>query len=212
MHTDDLEELVGDGGNNHSSPKDLMFDQWATLTGGDLKACSDDIARQVLEALRPTGRKPRADLVKGIGDIVPTLIANLLVLHRDRPDGSRLVIPMERRKKTRYDRSGFRKLPEVVNALEHAGHVIKHGAVYKQRRTTLEATGHLKQTLGSPSISLACVTRAVGEETIHLTARPATQWIGGKRQPNSLVDYDVNRRRTLTPYRRPKATPVLAHR
>lgn len=190
MLQDDLEEWDGEGEIDHPLPKDLMFDQWATLSGGDLKARSDEIADQVLEALGPKDRKPRSDLVKGVGDIVPTIIANLLLLHRGRPDGSLLVVQMERRKKTRYDRPGFRKLPEVVNVLAALGYVIRHDAVFKQKRTTIEATGDFKHALQAPDAPLSVIGRAEGEEVIQLTARPRMARIGSRKQPKTLVDYD----------------------
>lgn len=190
MLQDDLEEWDGEGEIDHPLPKDLMFDQWATLSGGNLKARSDEISRQVLEAFSPKDRKPRSDLVKGVGDIVPTIIVNLLLLHRDRPDGSRLVVQMERRKKTRYDRQGFRKLPEVVNAMAALGYVIRHDAVFRQKRTTIEATGDLKHALQAPDAPLSVIARAKGEEVIQLTARPHVARIGGRKQPKTLVDYE----------------------
>ncbi|WP_425088185.1 hypothetical protein [Stappia sp.] len=190
MHPDEPEEWDGDGEIAHPLPKDLMFDHWTTLSSGDLASFSETITKQVITALGPAGRKPRADLVKGIGDIVPTIIANLLLLHRGRPDGSRLVVQMERRKNTRYDRKGFRKLPEVVNAMAALGHLIKHRAVFKQKRTTIEATGDLKHALQAPGIPLSVIDRTAGEEVIHLTARPSVRRIAGRKQPKTLVDYD----------------------
>lgn len=190
MLQNDLEEWDGEGEIDHPLPKDLMFDQWATLSGGDLKARADEISREVLEAIGPKDRKPRSDLVKGVSDIVPTIIANLLLLHRGRPDGSLLVVQMERRKKTRYDRQGFRKLPEVVNAMAALGYIIKHDAVFKQKRTTIEATDDLKHALQAPDAPLSVIGRAAGEEVIQLTTRPRVARIGGRRQPKTLVDYE----------------------
>jgi hypothetical protein len=180
----------GEGGIDHHRPQDLMFDPWLTLRGSQLQALCDAIISRTLEALRPIGRRPRADLVSGIAAIVPTLIANLLALHKDRPDGSRLVIQMERRKKTRYDRQGFRKLPEIVSVLKETAQLTVHPAVFKQRRTAIEAAGELKQTLLAPDIKLSDLTRAEGEEIIQLTARPKVRRIGGARLPNVFVDFE----------------------
>src|SRR5687767_12375267 len=124
MQFEDLDDPDGDGEINHPLPKDLMFDPWVTLAEPAMEAFGS-IARQVFSALGSRNRKLRGDLADGLAAIVPAIVANLLVLHRERPEGSRLIVQMERRKKTRYDRRGFRKLPEVVTVLEKAGHVIK---------------------------------------------------------------------------------------
>jgi hypothetical protein len=190
MHMEDLEELDGDGEINHP-PNDLMFDQWAALPDRIMPAIAP-IMRQVLGVLGPAGRKARAELVDGIAAIVPAIIANLMLLHQERPEGSRLVIVMERRRKTRYDRPGFRKLPEVVRALEQTGHVVRHHGVYKKLRTTIEPTEPLKRLLAVPDVRLSEITRAAGEETIHLAARPVQRRIAGKKQPKLLIDYKDN--------------------
>lgn len=189
VHLEQLEDWDDEGEITHLLTSDLMFDQWATLASGSLEVIASRMANEALEALRPIGRKPRAELVTGINQIVPTIIANLLVLHRARPQGSRLIIQMEHRKKTRYDRSGFRKLPDVVQVLESMGHIVKHDAVFKQKRTAIEAAGELKAELLAPEVLTSSVCRAEGEETIILTARPTTLWVRGIRQPKTLVDY-----------------------
>lgn len=189
MQFEDLDDLDGDGEMNHPLPKDLMFDPWATLAEPAMETLGP-IVRQVFSAFRSGNRKLRGDLVQGIAAIVPAILANLLVLHQTRPEGSRLIVQMERRKKTRYDRRGFRKLPEVVTALEEAGHVVKHEAVFKKFRTTIEASESLKRLLFAPAVGLSDVGRTEGEETIVLTARPEVSRIAGRKQPKLLVDYE----------------------
>lgn len=165
-----------------------MFDQWVGLPVAAMTAISP-ILRLVLQALGPTDRKPRRDLIDGIEAITSAIIANLLVLHRNRSPGSRLIVEMERRKRTRYDRPGLRKLPEVVGVLEKAGFIVRHPAVFRQRRTTIEATPSLKAFLVTHRAALADIIRAEGEETIMLTARPKVRRIGSRKQANLLVDY-----------------------
>lgn len=189
MQIQDLDDLDDDGEIDHPLPRDLMFDPWLTLSG-PLSESSGPILREVFSALFPQGRKPRADLVAGIAAIIPAIIANLLKLRRERPEGSRLVMQMEHRKKSRYDRRGFRKLPEVVLALQEAGYVLRREAVYKMARTTIEAGDRLKPLLAAPHVSLSHIGRAEGEETILLTARPTVRRIAGRKQPKLLVDYE----------------------
>lgn len=165
-----------------------MFDQWAGLSVSAMANISP-ILRLVLQALGPTDRRPRRDLIEGIEAIVSAIIANLMVLHLDRPPGSHLVIEMERRKRTRYDRPGLRKLPEVVGVLEKAGFIMRHPSVFRQRRTTIEATLSLKAFLVTHRAGLADIVRAEGEEVVVLTARPDMRRIGGRKQANLLVDY-----------------------
>lgn len=166
-----------------------MFDQWVGLPVAAMTAISP-ILRLVLQALGPTDRKPRRDLIDGIEAITSAIIANLMVLLRDRSPGSRLVIEMERRKRTRYDRPGLRKLPQVIGVLEKAGFIIRHPAVFRQLRTTLEATASLKAFLATHRSDLADIIRVEGEEAIVLTARPNERRIGGRKQANLLVDYE----------------------
>ncbi len=122
--------------------------------------------------------------------MIPTIVANLLLLHKGSPTGTRLAIETEHRKRTRYDRSGFRKLPQVLKALALAGHIDRLNAAYHRRRTTIEATGSLKQALSSPSVDLKCLRRVEGEELIILNTRPAQTWVNGRKQPKELVDYE----------------------
>lgn len=190
----ELFELDGGEEISHLFPDDLMFDQWATLTDSWLAFLCEELYELTLAELRPKNIKPRAVLVDGIRAVVPTIIANLLVLHQEKPDESRLVVQFERRKKTRYDRPNLRKLPDVVNALERLGYIIKHNAVFKEKRTTIEATEKLKSRLLIPDVDQSEIVRADGEETIQLTARPTVTWIGGKKQPKTLVDYKDTRR------------------
>lgn len=188
MRTEYPEELDGDGETNHPLPKDLMFDQWANLSES-VVGLIEPIVQLVLSALGPKDRKPRADLVLGIEAIVSAIIANLIVLHFDRPKGSLLVTEMERRKRTRYDRPRLRKLPEVVDVLHQAGLIIRYPAVSKQKRTTIEPTDSLKRLLAFHRVRVSDVTRAEGEELIVLTARPEVRRIAGEKQPKVLVDY-----------------------
>lgn len=163
-----------------------MFDPWVDVSP-PLAATTGPIFRQVFSALLPKDRKARSDLVQGVSAIVPAIVGNLLKLHRERSEGSRLVMDMNRRTRTRYDRRGFRKLPEVLAVLEGAGWIVRHDAVFRQRRTTVEASDRLKQLLSG--VSLSDIGRAEGEEIILLTARPEERRITGRRQPNRLVDY-----------------------
>lgn len=189
MHEVEFEDLEEEGFTASPFPKDLMFDQWVTIKEGSLRALSEEISDELLCVMAPPSRKPRSDLVAGINAIVLTLVANLLILHRDNPEGYRLAVQMERRKKTRYDRKGFRKLPEVVSEMAELGYVIKHEAVFKQRRTTIEATGKLRDAFVSVDVNQAPLGRCEGEELIQLTARPKQQRIAGRKLPKTLVDY-----------------------
>lgn len=171
-------------------PHDLMLDPWATLGETSLTGPTLETIELVLKAIAPSGKKPRSDVTRGVSKVVPTLMANLLLLHCDRPSGSRLIVSMRHEPKTRYTRPGFRKLPEIINAMADLGLLIKHDAVFKQRRTTIEATGPLKTVLLTPQVSAADVMRAEGEETILLATRPVPQRIHGIKQPNVPVDYE----------------------
>jgi len=187
----DLEEwdVVDDPDHHPSSSDDLMFDQWADLSDHRRSALAP-IFQLVLDGLKPQARKARADLVKGIETIVSALVANLVVLRAKRPPGARLVLEMDRRKRTRYDRKGLRKLPEVIGVLEGAGLIVRHPAVFKKLRTTIEPTEKLRPVVEPQSISLADVIRAEGEELVVLTARPDIRYVGGRRQPNVMIDYE----------------------
>ncbi|EFO32979.1 conserved hypothetical protein [Roseibium sp. TrichSKD4] len=186
-----LDDWEGGGEFTASSSQlnDCMFDEWATIGEGPLKDLAKGIAEDILCVLAPTGRKPREELIKGIDAIVASLVANLLILHRDKAEGKRLAVPLERKKKTRYDRKGFRKLPEVVSALAAKNYIVKHNAQFKRRRTTIEATGPLLQTLKSNVAKFAPIERADGEEVIQLAARPRLLRVYGRKQPNILIDY-----------------------
>lgn len=187
----DLEEWDGvDGPDHHPcSSEDLMFDQWVDLSASRRSSITP-IFQLVLEELKPEGRKARSDLIEGIETIVSTLMANLVVLNTKRSAGARLVLEMGRRKRTRYDRNGLRKMPVVINVLERAGLLVLHPAVFKKLRTTIEPAEKLKSIIERQDIGLTDVIRAEGEELIVLNARPDIRYVGGQRKPNVLVDYE----------------------
>ncbi|MBU0584030.1 MAG: hypothetical protein KKB66_16050 [Alphaproteobacteria bacterium] len=121
-------------------------------------------------------------------NIVSSIIANLALLHRGKPQARRLAIPMEHRKATRYDRPGFGMLPKVIDQMAVLGLIIKHPAVAKERRTGIEATGWLLEALAAPALPLADIGRASGEEVIKLAAR-AGRDRRGRKLPSIPVDY-----------------------
>lgn len=170
-------------------PKDLMFNPWLTLAGEDLKDLSERIVSEALDALSKSNRPPRRDLVLNVTDIVPCILANLLVLLQDRPQGSRLVVPMAKLKITRYDRQGFHKFPAIVKVMIKTNYLQVHDATYKQKRTTVEPTDKLKAALIYREASPANIALVEGEEVIQLSERPEEPWRYGRKQPNELRDY-----------------------
>lgn len=185
---DDLEELDGEEGGNHHPLPVLMFQPWAQLAEHLMPAIKP-IIELALDALSTEGRKPRRELVSGIETVIPTIIANLLVLHRDHPQGTRLAIDLKHRKKSRYDRRELRQLPAVIEVLKQSGYIIKHPYVFKRKRTTIEPAAKLIPLLADPKVCLSDITRVEGEELIILTARPEVRTIRGKKQPKVLVNY-----------------------
>ena len=157
-----------------------------------------ELFKIAMQALAPATRRPRQELVEGVRAMIPTIVANLLLLHQGRPNGSRLVVETEHRKRTRYDRPGFRKLPELLKVFASTGHIKRHEAVFKRKRTTITAAGDLKWALGSSGVDLSCISRVEGEELIILNTRPAQTWVNGRKQPKELVDYqDTKQTRTM---------------
>jgi len=183
-----LEAEGGDEEINHPTSNDLMFDPWLTLSPGSMPLAAALIG-PVVQALAKPGRQPRSELMLGVQTVVPTLVANLIHLHRRRPAGSRLVVSMEHAAKTRYDREGLRKLPDVVKVLEVTGYIRRYEAEYKKRRTTIEPCGDFKQRLSDPNFLVADTVRAEGEELIHLSARQLVARVKGKK-PKRPVDYE----------------------
>jgi hypothetical protein len=188
-----LEVAVLDGddedGIDHPDPKHLMFDPWLTLSPAGQHWTSGYV-EAVIRELSPQGRQARSELRKGVATIIPTLMANLMVLHRTRPKGSRLVVGLRHLKKTRYDRKGMRRLSDVLGVLEVTGLIHRKPHKFKQLRTTIIATGRLKHQLVDPAMSLKDVVKAEGEELIRLAARPDVKWKNGRKQPKVPTDYD----------------------
>jgi len=182
----------GEGETDHLFSRDLMFDSWATLSEDTMERHVGDIVLQFYVALIDArdGKPLRAEVSWGVGEIVPTIIANLMLLLKARPEGARLVLQMEHSAVTRYERHGLRQLPEVVDTMAALGLIIKHRAVFKQRRTAIEAASELKEALLRDALALGDIVRASGEEIIQVTARPAIKRIGGKKLPKVLVDYE----------------------
>lgn len=176
-------------GIDHPDPKDLMFDPWLTLSPAALHWTSGYV-EAVIRELSPQGRQARSELREGVATIIPTLMANLMVLHRTRPNGSRLVVGVRHLKKTRYDRKGMRRLSDVLRVLEVTGLIHRKGGEFKKLRTTIVAIRRLKHQLLDPAVSLADVVKAEGEELIRLAARPDVKWKNGRKQPKVPTDYD----------------------
>ncbi|ANN55970.1 hypothetical protein A9174_03775 [Mesorhizobium loti NZP2037] len=173
-----------------SSPSDHWFDPWATCEGPHLKALSEAIARQVLQA--PTKghqariRQPKQEQVERVTNIVSCTVANLAAMHHGHPEHRRLAVPLRHDTLSRYDRKGFGHLPHVIDAMATMGLVVKHAAHIKKRRTGVEATGELLEALLPGTV--AEVGRAEGEETIWLTARMGRD-AKGHKLPYQQVDY-----------------------
>ncbi|WP_127520894.1 hypothetical protein [Mesorhizobium sp. Z1-4] len=188
-----LEVALLDGddedGIDHPDPKDLMFDPWLTLSPA-AQHWTSGYVEAVIHELSPKGRQARSELREGIATIIPTLMANLMVLHRTRPKGSRLVVGLRHLRKTRYDRKGMRRLSDVLRVLEVTGLIHRKGGEFKKLRTTILAIGRLKHQLLDPAVSLADVVKAEGEELIRLAARPNKPRIAGRKQPKVPTDYD----------------------
>src|SRR5689334_11247223 len=93
------------------SSSDHWFDPWATALGPHLKALSESIARQVLQA--PTKgnqariRQPKREQVERVTNIVSSLVANLAVMHQGHPERRRLAVPLRHGTLSRYHRKGF---------------------------------------------------------------------------------------------------------
>lgn len=184
VQLEDEDEDDGDGGSN-PLPKDLMFSPWLALSS-DLEDAMMPVFKIVIAAMISGDRKPRVDLLDGIHCTVSAIIANLMILEA-RPKGSRLVVAMEHRRLTRYDRKGFRKLPEIVSIMQRAGLVDVKEASFKKRRTTIAAMEASWRLLDGTN--LADIVRVEGEETIQLLARPVRKRIAGIKQPKEPVDY-----------------------
>ncbi|TIV73018.1 MAG: hypothetical protein E5V89_02440 [Mesorhizobium sp.] len=119
-------------------------------------------------------------------NIVSCLVANLAVMHQGHPKHRRLAISLRHDALSRYDRRGFGQLPHVIDAMATMGLVEKHAAHIKKRRTGIQATGELLEALLGARAEE--VGRAVGEETIWLTARMG-RYAKGKKLPFELVNY-----------------------
>ncbi len=174
-------------------PSDLMFDPWATCTGFHLLLIATKVTESLLDAnLKRAGRhlrRPKAEVVERVSNIISSLVANLALLHRGELHGRRLAIKMEHTAATRYDRSGFGQLPKVIGAMADLGLIVKHRAVTHKRRTGIEATGWLLEALKVNEVSIGQVGKAEGEETVWLTARTGRDAYGNK-PPNELVNYE----------------------
>lgn len=163
-----------------------MFSPWMALSS-ELEEAMGPVFKIVIAAMISGNRKPRIDLLDGIDRTVSAIIANLMILDA-RPKGSHLVVAMEHRKLTRYDRKGFRKLPEIVSIMQGAGLVAVTEATFKKRRTTITATAALRRLLGGATLD--DVVRVEGEETIRLMARPVDKRIAGIKQPKKPIYYE----------------------
>lgn len=189
---DQLEDDDGWEGIDHPPPKDLMFDQWLSLPVDSAPPLIGDILQANLAVFTKPNKKFRSDLKDGLTGITLSLMANLMHLHKGRPEGSRLVIQTAHKAKTRYDRDRFYRLPKVLKVMEQQGHIIRHEAVFKALSTTIEATGALRELLLSHDVCLTDTIKVEGEELIQLVARPKVRRIRGKKQPQVPIGYDDN--------------------
>lgn len=176
-----------------TDPSDLMFNPWADCKGRYLSDVARVATSRVLEGLSPATdpqrfRKPSAAQRQRIANMVACLVANLANLHRTGTKRPRMAIPMKHEALTRYDRKGFRSLPEVVRAMESEGLVVTYRARPKIRRTGIAAAGWLLRALLSPSNKAGEVGEASGKEVLILAARSG-RGARGRKLPSTLVDY-----------------------
>lgn len=181
----DDEAADGDGVDIHPLPKDRMFSPWLALRS-DLEQAMGPVFKIVHAALVRKGRRPRSDLLDGIHRIVSAIIANLMLLQSAAP-GEGIAVGLRNDKLTRYDRDGFRKLPQVIRALQDAGVLHVTGSEFRKRRTTIAPTDSMTRLMAVTSV--ADIVRVEGEETIQLLARPVRKRIAGIKQPKEPIDY-----------------------
>jgi len=182
----DDEAADGDGVDIHPFPTDRMFSPWLTVSS-DMEQAMGPVFKIVHAALVPKGRRPRSDLLDGIHKIVSAIIANLMLLQSAAP-GEGIAVGLRNDKLTRYDRDGFRKLPQVIRVLQDAGLLHVTGSEFKKRRTTIAPTDTMRRLLDGVTVS--DIVRVEGEETIRLMARPVRKRIAGIKQPKEPIDYD----------------------
>lgn len=166
----------------------IMHDPWLTVREPSPLADLAASAHVKLEAAsgRNPNRKPRGDAAKRRLVIVQNLVASLALVSLRHPPGTRIVIQADKQAATRYDRKELPRGPliKTLKSMAEGGLVTYHGAVFRQRRTTIEPALGFKALLAGEGAAVGDIGRAPGGETIVLKAT------AGRNRPKVLVDYD----------------------
>lgn len=167
--------------------------------GTILAALVEQVASVVEQRIGITGSRasPRGAVARR-RQAIDNLLANVagFALAANHAAGQRLAIATAKTKPTRYDRSivNRRVIAPMLHALEAAGLIVVHPAVFKQRITTIEPSEVFYKALRDADVSLKDLRRDGLGEAIVLSARSQREGRFGEPAPKDRIDYEDNDR------------------
>jgi hypothetical protein len=154
-----------------AAPREPFFDKWLTGATVDFES----IVFMAIWALEDDGqprrrKRKRRDLETHTA-LVTTIIANLAYAIVARRRTQRIAVALGKPKggRNRYERPGFRLLPDVLRDLDTAGFLILKKSEERGRVSTIEPTPWFHWVVREARTTFADFARATGEETIRLS-------------------------------------------
>lgn len=144
--------------NSPIPPLAVHLDPWLTASGRPLAA----LVAEVLSILPKARHDARASREAILGAIFANLIINPAI-----------AVPMANHKLTRYDRRAVvsSQLKPTIDALEAAGLIVKYAAVFREKRTVIEAAPALRAAFARHGATASDIGREPSEEVIFLKKR-----------------------------------------
>lgn len=184
VEADETEESLIEPGRDH------FFDAFLTCDHPGVAAIATDLADRI-EAISPPRQRARRQVdEKNHLALVAALAANIAYAVVAGYAPPLVAVPLRKpdRKRTRYERKGFRQLREVVSKLVEADVVDLSKSAERGSASTIEPEPELIAAIRSlDGLDLASFGHAEGEETIIL-ARTTKDFVTLERE-SELVDY-----------------------
>lgn len=165
-----------------------MFDAWLSCSDPHLETIAGDlilnwgraVERDRQRRLRPADRQNRDDIVRAI-------LANLAFAAAMGAPAIGVSLRAAKQRTSRYERLGFRRLPEILELLAAYGILRLERSTTKRVASTVRAAGSFADDLHRSRISKRDFGQILGRETVFLSR--VERDFAGREEGRELIEY-----------------------